>query len=358
MELIAGLWLLYALHCVTWLPRGAVLFVRPLARWIAVPGPGWRLLHPLPSAGAVRTLRLPVVDRDDRIVARGDATWRESQRVAAGPWPVTPDDLEATRADDRLVTLGERPIAKMASDEEAERLAEALRALAPYEPGERLEPLEPVLARQYALARFEARRARVLKAARPLAWASDVHAVALLIALPALVLAVGEEAGLRLALPPLLATHAATLVALFVVHRRLRPGRRGERVEALLSSLVYPPGLLRAHAALVGEALGTFHPAVAAVALLPDDRRRRLLRVEIVRVREAALRGGSALGRWEQELLGLLLTAGDLSADDLVAPPERADAMAESYCIVCLTEYRRRQGTCSDCKAALVAYET
>jgi hypothetical protein len=245
----------------------------------------------------------------------------------------------------------------MASDEEADRLAEALRALAPYEAGERLEPLEPVLARQYALARFEARQARVRKSARPLAWASDVHAVALLIALPTLVLAVGEEAGLRLALPPLLATHAATLAALFVVHRRLRPGRRGERVEVLLSTLVYPPGLLRTHAALVGEALGTFHPAVAAVALLPDDRRRWFLRAEIARVREVASRDGSALARWEEELLGLLLAAGDLSADDIAAPPERGDAMAQSYCTVCLAEYRRRQGTCSDCNAALAAYD-
>ena len=49
MELVLALLLLYGLQCMVRLPRGGLLFVRPLFNWSITAGPGWRLLHLIPS---------------------------------------------------------------------------------------------------------------------------------------------------------------------------------------------------------------------------------------------------------------------------------------------------------------------
>ena len=49
MEFLLTALLLYGVQCLARLPAGGVLFVRAGARVIVAEGPGWRLLHPLPS---------------------------------------------------------------------------------------------------------------------------------------------------------------------------------------------------------------------------------------------------------------------------------------------------------------------
>ena len=69
MELVLVLFLLYGVQCVGWLPRGAVLFQRPLRTWRDASGPGWCLRHPLPGRPSVVGSRLPVVEEDGRPVS-------------------------------------------------------------------------------------------------------------------------------------------------------------------------------------------------------------------------------------------------------------------------------------------------
>ena len=59
VELLLTLLALYGLQCVTLLPRGATLFVRPVSRWTASEGPGWRWLSPWPSAMRTRMFSRP-----------------------------------------------------------------------------------------------------------------------------------------------------------------------------------------------------------------------------------------------------------------------------------------------------------
>ena len=89
MELLIVLGLLYALQCATWLTRGAELFVQPLRAWLVSRGPGWRLLHPLPSGRAALALRFPLVEQDGRLHGRGSATWLSSQSWGARGAPVS-----------------------------------------------------------------------------------------------------------------------------------------------------------------------------------------------------------------------------------------------------------------------------
>jgi hypothetical protein len=319
------------------------------------------MLHPLPSGGAALALRLPLLERDGRLCGRGAATWFAASEWGTCGAPVERAALGTATARGSAVRVAGRPFARGFGPEHAESLARLLRDLASPDPARARERAEQVLAESFSSAGYRAARARVDSATRWLGWCSDLYWLGLFGLLPACLVGFGEERGLLLVLPVLVAFHLAALIALAWSHRSLRPGRIGALIESLAVAACYPPILLREHHALRTQALASFHPAVVAATLLPAEERKAYLRAALVRVSKraaASARCDSELGLEGLERAALLRLVHELgeSAASLLAPPTRRDPLALSFCPACLCEYLRAVGSCSDCDVPLGVY--
>jgi hypothetical protein len=363
VELLIVLGVLYGLQCLTWLPGGAELFVQPLRGWLVSSGPGWRLLHPIPSGRATLAARFPLVEQEWRLYGRGAASWSSGSPSGSRGVPVEWEALGRATVRGSVVRVDGRPFARGLGAAHAEALAASLRELAGAAPEADRESVARALERELSLERFTAAQARVVAATRWLGRSSDLYWVGLFGWLPVSVAWLGDERGLWLSLPALAVLHLSTLVCFARAHRRLLPGRTGTLLESLISAAFYPPLLLRAHHRLRTEGLAGFHPAVVAAAVLPPELRRAFLRAELVRASErgaAASQRDAGLGLDELELRGLrgLLCELGESEQELRAPPERSDPFARAYCPACLCEYRGAGGRCADCGVGRVPYRT
>jgi len=362
VEPLLILLLLYGLQCAVLVPRGGALFLRPLWRWRCFEEPGWSVLHPLPTAATVLATRLPLCEDERGLCAREVPT--RLGRAPLGGEPPRLDLAGARRIEVRgkRVRVDGRAFARAVTARRAEWLGALLDELRGATPDAIRERLRKELADSLSLAGFREAGDRFRRATRPLAWASDLYAAGLFAGLPLLVWQVHSERALLLFFPVFLLLHVATLVALVLAHRKLDAGARGELVESLIAAALYPPLLLRAQGELRLAALGGFHPATAAAALLPDAERRRFLRVELARLTHGAAaraprdRLAVGLADLEREALASLAAECGLEAEELLAPLPQDDPVVPAYCPICLSDYLRATGECSDCRVALVRY--
>ena len=360
MELVVALLVLYGAQCLALLPDGGVLFVRPLSRWFVSHGPGWRLLHPIPSAHTLVASRFPLVEAGNRLQSRGVATWISSMDWRARRPELELGAIERVEARGAMVRVGGRPFARGVCKVHAESLTRLLRDLVEMPPDGVRARIEEELTESLSLDRYTAESDRVKRATGWLAWTGDFYFAWVFVALPLLTWWLGAEGALTLVLPVLLLLHLATLLSFVRAHRQLMPRKDGALVEALIAALFYPPLLLRGLHELRTAALARFHPAVVAAAVLPKDEQRSFLRAELLRsaapTEVASREGGLELAELERRaLLNLVNDLGE-SEDALFDPPPRRDPLAPSYCPACLSEYRREEGQCSDCGVGLARY--
>lgn len=326
MELFGALCVLYLLHCIVWLPEGACLFVPTVFGPVIAPGPGFRILHPRPSARSLVARRFPVPDGD----------------LSA---------LRGAEARKTAIFVERRALARCADPTRAEELAAKLREIGGCEPDAAQERIENAVAQTLSPAALGAARARFDAEARVLAWTSDAYWLSLFAVMPAAAFSVGSQYALAVLGPAVAVLHVATLWSFARAHARLFPTRRAERVESAIGAAFYPPSVLRAYHHLRDSALGAFHPAAVAVDALPAERGRAYVRAALVRA-TAACGGSRASGAEERGLRRLVAEIGESPAT-LLAVPARRDPRALGYCPACLCEYRRDAGDCSDCGVPL-----
>jgi len=361
VELLICLAILYGLQCLTWLPRGAQLFVQPLRGWLVSSGPGWRLLHPWPSGRAFLAMRFPLVEHEGRLHGRGGVCWYSTSGWGSRSLPVDRAALDRAAVQGSVVRIDGWPLARGLSATHTEALAAVLRDLAEARGEGQRERVERTFERDLSLARFAEAKARVDGATRWLAWTSDIYWIGLFVLLPASVFRFGDQRGLLLALPVLAALHLCTLVCFARAHRRLLPDRTGSLVESLATAACYPPLLLRGHHKLRTEVLAGFHPAVVVAAVLPLEPAKAFLRAELVRTSARADEASGSrdgVGLDELELGALRKLLGELgeSEEAVLASPPRRDPFAKAYCPACLCDYRSTVGQCTDCCIAVVPY--
>jgi hypothetical protein len=360
MELVIVLLVLYGAQCLALLPYGGVLFVRPLGRWFVSHGPGWRLLHPIPSASTLIASRFPLVEAGHRLQSRGVATWISRLDWRARKPQLELSAVERVEARGAIVRVNGHAFARGVCKVHAESLARLLRDLAEMPPDAVRARIEAEFGESLSLDRYTEESERVKHATRWLVWMADIYFGWIFVALPILTWRLGAEGALTLVLPVLLLLHLATLLSFARAHRELLPRKDGALVEAVIAALFYPPLLLRGLHELRTAALARFHPAAVAAAVLRKDEQRSFLRAELLRSANRAeggpREGGLALAELERRALLRLANELGESEDALFDPPPRHDPLAPSYCPACLTEYRREQGQCSDCDVDLIRY--
>lgn len=359
MELLIALAVLYGIQCLVWLPEGSVLFVRPLGAWWVASGPGWRLLHPFPSGPAWLAARLPLVERAGRLYGRAAPTWLSSRGWPDRGAAASPAALAGAEARGSVVRVEGRAFARAVTPAAAPPLARLLRNLGTSDAAQAEVLLARTLAESLSLARYSETLEDFGRATPGLRWSSDLYWTALYVALPGAMLLWESEPALLWALPVLATLHLATLASYAWTFRRLHPEGRGERFEGVLAAALYPPQLLRAWSELRTRALAGFHPAVVAVATLPEAAGRAFLRSEILRApqpRGSGAVGAAGLAELECRALWQLASEIGESRETLLAEPARHDPRAQGYCPACHVEYVRTSGRCSDCDIELAAY--
>ncbi len=361
MELFFTLLVLYGLQCLRFLPCGAVVFAGGLGALRATNGPGWRILHPLPSRTAVVANRFPLVESKESFYSRGLVGWFSDDGLGArGPaFPSQTQIAPAVLVRGNVVRVGGKKFVRGIASSHAEKIAFLFRKLLREDDDSRRVRVEAAIRDSMSLEHFQQEEERVASATCDLAWVSDVYLGVLFVGLPALALVSGIERALLLSLPGVLLIHASTLALYNGAQRKLFPEARGERIEHLISAAVYPPLLLRSAQDLRNQALAHFHPAVVAAALLDVDARHKFLRRELASGGSAAGDPGAlGLHTIERSALEDLLDAIGESPDSLLSSPEKNDPLAKSYCPACTTEYQLSSGECVDCRVALRSFVT
>jgi hypothetical protein len=361
MELVLALFLLYGLQCMVRLPRGDLLFVRPLFNWRITAGPGWRLLHPIPSGACYLASRFILTEDEAGLCGRETPT-----RFGFAPLRQSPPrfDVSASaevEAQGNTVRVGGTTFQRAQTKHAAEAAAELLRDLQGLSLGDLRKRIARELRESLSLVNYRKESERLRNATSLLAWASNLYVLLLFVGLPILIQLEHAERALFMALPVMLSIHLMTLIVLVVAHRKLFPGRRGELLEQLVSCAIYPPGLLCALKNIQRQILDRFHPATVAAMHLPKEALERFLRSELGRVELAMSRdrGNSesvGLAALERDALIELVNACGESHEALLAPRAGEDPLALTYCPVCLADYRVAEGTCGDCGVALVRY--
>ena len=344
VELLLTLLVLYGLQCLVLLPRGATLFLRPAEVWRASDGPGWRLLHPWPSAAGWLASRPALVAEggaNGGLRTRGPTPWLGAGYAEDRGVRLEPGGGQSVEARGSRVLIDGQPALSAASRLHAAESAERLRALAA-EGADAEALLDRWLEDSFAAAELARTREAAAAATRWLGILSDVALLGLGVLLPGLAFWLGGERALLFFGPSYLVLHVALLALLGRAHRRLRPGR-GDLFEVLFSAALYPPLLLRSAAELRRQALGGFHPAAVAAEILPRSAALDFLRAELARARGERERGA---------ILGVVARLGS-SEEALFAPPAPSDPFARSYCPTCRIEYRLDAGVCIDCDVAL-----
>lgn len=363
MELWLTLLALYGAQCLVRLSRSEVLFVRPIGRWQAFSGPGWKLTQPLDDAAAVVATRLPLSAEGDQLRAHehpdrlGLGVPLGLQKQGGG-LPFNPRSAERIEHRGNLVRVGGQPFHRSATRAGAAALARLLADLAGASPAEVSARLRTELQHALSLTEHDEERTRLEAATRLLAWSTHIYLLLFLVGLPAAMGFYGEEAGLLRSFPVLALAHVASLAIMLRAHRRLFPADGGQRFEDVLAAALYPPALLRARARMQIEILGRFHPAVHAAARLEGEERRTFLRAEVARLELALQRGDATLiAPLEHEALNhLLSTCGESREALFAAMPAPGKPGEGSYCPICSAEYLMASGTCVDCGATLVPY--
>jgi hypothetical protein len=345
-ELLLTLLVLYGLQCLVLLPRGAELFVRLAGSWRSSEGPGWRALHPWPSATGWLASRSPWVEEGGDLRTRGPTPALGADFAEGGGVRIVPGSgqtvvVRGSRVwiDGALALRGTtRPLTQEVGDLLTNLAAEGADTQA---------LLQGWQDRAFASDALAETRARVENSTCRLGIVSDVSLAALLVVLPALAMWLGAELALLWFTPGYLVLHAVTLLLLARAYADLQSGA-GDRFEVLFSAALYPPLLLRSAADLRRKALAGFHPAAVAAEVLPRESALDFLRAELSTCTDAR----------ERDELAAVVTRLGSTWEELFAPPEPSDPLALSYCPACRTEYRVEKGACVDCGTPLFRLPT
>lgn len=364
MELLLYVAAFYLWQCVRFVPAGGAVFVSMFwSRPAALRGPGFRPLSPWPADLGLVLGGLSFELSPTRLYSRAPLVRAGAGAIAERV--VAFDDPRGVRVRGPSLRAGGKVILRAASRRHATHLAAVFEELRALEPDDRRRAVDALLKAAFDLSAFRSALASMSRTARPLRWCCGVYLLVLFGVVPWLAWRLDGEVAWRLALPLILACHAASLLALLVAERR-SPHRAEGLAERLVTCALFPPSLLRAPAEMVSEEVATFHPAAAAAALLEREAFEEFLRREIAEVEHPpwSRHGGQEVPEASQRLeflsalrSRLLSLPEQLGGEALpLGEHQRRDPTAESFCPLCLADFRAGLAHCLDCGIDSVPY--
>lgn len=355
MELWLTLIALYAWQCSVRLPEGSAVFG---PRWHRGAAPWLRGVHwlsPRPSTLGVVAMRMPfhLSQNGLALVAHSDLS-RGGSPSGSRQRTVELDAGASFEEHGALVTAGGRPFVACASKAWARVWQRSARVLVEATAEGRVARWRAIVADSLDTAALEARLHDARRRTRWLGRTCDALALGAFVATPLIGAALGAEAALVRAGPILALLAVVALLLAGRAHRALLPEQRAARATLLLQAALYPPALLRLCAQIVDDATVGAHPLAWLAVLGQRDAARTAWAREIAVLERRARIEPDQTG-WLALCCETLRDARPRELDPERAPSPR-DPDAESYCPVCLDEFRGGFGRCADCDCATTRY--
>jgi hypothetical protein len=367
MELLSYAAAFYLWECVFWLPPEAFGFLAVAGRSWLLRGGGFRIANPSPFHLTLRAAALPFEVTEDAVYASGPIA-RFSSEVLPGPTRRVRlhAGLRAS-ASGSLVRLDGCAFVRGSSKDHAERLAVLLAQLARLPRDERVAVALGEVRR--SLSRTDALEAlsRIDTATRLLRWLASAFFLAVFVAIPASHVLRLAPIAMASAMVAAAILYPLTVVALWRAHGHLFPGATRARRECVVSTALFPPALLRAADGLAGRRLVSLHPAAVGAALLERERLVALFSELLAGLEYPAWRRaddvsspeGSARKRFldltHEAVSELARSCGvDITALRAARRPSTRDA--DSYCPLCMGEFRAGFTRCEACGLDTVRY--
>lgn len=355
MELWLTLLALYAWQCAVRLPEGSALFGPRWAHPDARPQRGLQWLSPWPSRLGVTPTRMPfhVSSDGEALVAHIDASRGGSPAASSGARVDLDDTIELEARGSKLIANGDALVAS-ASKAQVRAWQEIAQFLARAPRAERERRWTEAFARTLDVDALELRLSEALHHTRWIGWICDGILVLTLAVVPLLGTHLGAERILTLAWPGLLLLHLFAWVCAILATHRLDVTAFRLLVGDLMTALLYPPALLRLPALIVDGATAGFHPLAWSRTIGTDIEASRTWRRELAWL-EARAKKSPDQAHW-------LLAARDairLAQPDAfwaMGPMPSIDPNAESYCPVCLDEFRSGFEVCEACETPTLRF--
>ena len=362
--LLVVLALLYLSERLLWVPRGAVIFIRPFRG-------EWRRGAPMPFAGNDRgalawlpAAGVAVVAHAPRLsVSEAGACAFEAEVFGfegRAPQPLLAAAFEEMTDVEVAYTELRVNGAKWAvfpSERAARRTADACREWRGLRGQARREAIRRDLETRFGV---EAARRAVtdsLSAVAGVRRAGTALWMLIFVAGPLAVGALGfARAWLGLAVAGL-CLHGLVLVLFARAHRRVRPGERAERIMHIVKKILCPPMAIRAADPILAVALEQAHPAAAAMALCPPIEAESFCRgvyrdlahpMPMPEMSPLAAHVEAAYRRDLLETLAPRLRAAGWQPESWEEPDDTLED-ERSYCPRCHTHFSAAEGTCADC---------
>lgn len=358
-ELLPFLAALYLVDCLTVVGRGVRLFSSCCGLDLRLRGRGLAFAGVLPLDQAFAVSRRGLVATGERLYlpppeALGAAPYREEAWTS-----LAYEDARGLVAAGREIRFANGLRLRLATAAEARAAAAMAAELLALPPGERAAAAGERAMRALEPEALIARRAALEAAVNPVAALGWALFCAIFLALPPLIYLGMPPPSL---IGPLLAVVAAlwagtAAASAWVAHRLRRDGLIGGE-GALLAICLSLPSAVRASLHLGHDLLHGYDFLAAAAVLLPRRAMLPLLRAELHGAACAAAGGGSAGWRrfWEErrDHLGALLRHLELSAEEVLAPPNRATPTAAGHCPLCQSDFPPELALCAGCGTPLL----
>lgn len=366
-QLLGILGLIYLSECIRWVRRGGVVFNRApdLRIWRKSPllnnshgdlHIGW----PLPPFGEFLVARgLPwSIDTEGLVTATQASLHPDGaapQAVLRLPW----EECSRVTVDGERLLWNRKVLWLADTAAEAARLGAFLRTAAALPPTQREAWLDAAATALFDVATIRARWESIQSTLRPLRLAGSALWALMFLLLPLAVWQWGWTPPLWIGIPPLFLGSLWIARRLHQLHTQWFPTARDERFRIVLLAALSPVTAIRSAEVLSRPRFEEFHPAAAAMALLPRDASDafcgqlwRELRHPRLPVPASDPDGNRILARWHERLLGALRQAAlahGFHPDRWEAPPQKSDTSHARFCPRCHAQSTAAASTCREC---------
>jgi hypothetical protein len=271
-------------------------------------------------------------------------------------------DMETIEADGKEVKVNGERLVKAPSSISTKQLAGLLQELVALKPGQRRERIQAFLAETTDLQGVVALHKAYSFPFQCLMLLCSFLFILTFVVLPlALYLELGWSLNLFHLILIITLIYVLILGLSYALLGRAYRNDAGMIFQELLSIALLPVSAIQALSHLTKNIYAEFDYLATAGALLPPDRFRGLIRKELYRVKHA--KGQNSDPDWaefwgfRENALHRLIAQSDLTLSEVLAPPEKQDATAASYCPMCWAEYLAGFERCSECDVLLIEFK-
>jgi hypothetical protein len=358
----------YFTECLLWLGEHSVAFVAWIGtRWRETKPSGFLkaskggilFLNPFPPLGRVICCHLPpfsvspkgICSLNSQGPADSDITRQDARAVLF-------EEIKSVRAAERDLVVNDERFLRFKQAQQASKAGDLIHSLLKVTESDREKIIARFWNEQFDFERASARFREATHDVRFLRVLCNGMFFYLFGLAPSLVLFLFST---RMLIPigmGMLVIAIQISIEYYLVHRRLYPAAKEDRITNLVKMILFPPASIRACDLITENLLATWNPLLVGHLLLSPERYeafagRTARNLKYPLTEEYSDERVDSIKSWQDQTL--LRTASDYVArvakleGEWLPPPNPEDGDVRSYCPRCLSQFTQEQGVCPDC---------